>query len=204
MSKLLERSNACAIVLTAPDGRSALSGRCRRRFRQPPAGSMSRSHWSVGGFPSGSGARRSVLARTTRGGALTEAGVTFRDDAAQVCAEIDSALETILPPGDLRDRLRIAAPLTFGLAHLALVYAELARRHPLRRVHASYSERFADLVGEGFDRPVRVGYLSDSNLVARRVGPIHGMLVASPGYIIREDGARPHAGFILKLEGYVR
>jgi DNA-binding transcriptional LysR family regulator len=129
-----------------------------------------------------------LLARTTRGAALTEAGVTFREHAARVCAEIDSAREAILPAGDLRGRLRIAAPLTFGPTHLAPVFAELARRHPLLHVHTSYSDRFADLVGEGFDCAVRVGYLSDSNLIARRVGPIHGSLVASPDYI-REHGA---------------
>jgi DNA-binding transcriptional LysR family regulator len=53
-----------------------------------------------------------LLARTTRGAALTEAGITFRDHAARVCAEIDIARETILPAGDLRGRLRIAAPLS--------------------------------------------------------------------------------------------
>ncbi|MDI4239614.1 LysR family transcriptional regulator, partial [Bradyrhizobium sp. Arg237L] len=48
-----------------------------------------------------------LLARTTRGAALTEAGATFRDHAARVCAEIDVAKETILPAGDLRGRLRV-------------------------------------------------------------------------------------------------
>ncbi len=129
-----------------------------------------------------------LLARTTRGAALTEAGVTFRDHAARVCAEIDTARETILPAGDLRGRLRIAVPLTFGPTHLAPVFAELARRHPLLHVHACYSDRFVDIVGEGFDCAVRVGYLSDSNLIARLVGPIHGKLVASPDYI-KEHGA---------------
>ena len=129
-----------------------------------------------------------LLARTTRGAALTEAGVTFREHAARVCAEIDVAREAILPAGDLRGRLRIAAPLSFGPTHLAPVLAELARRYPLLHVHASYSDRFVDVVGEGFDCAVRVGYLSDSNLIARRVGPIFGKLVASPDYI-REHGA---------------
>src|SRR5258708_26949381 len=55
-----------------------------------------------------------LLARTTRGAALTEAGVTFRESAARACAEIDVGRETILPAGDLRGRLRVAAPLTFG------------------------------------------------------------------------------------------
>ncbi len=100
-----------------------------------------------------------LLARTTRGAALTEAGVTFREHAARVCAEIDIALETIMPAGELRGRLRIAAPLSLGPTHLAPVFAEMARRH-----------------------------LSDSNLIARRVGPVHGKLVASPDYI-REHGA---------------
>ena len=129
-----------------------------------------------------------LLARTTRGAALTEAGVTFRDHAAKVCAELDIARETIRPAGDLRGRLRIAAPLSFGPTYLAPVLAELAKRHPLLHVHASYSDRFVDIVGEGFDAAVRVGYLPDSNLIARRVGPIYGKYVASPSYI-KEHGA---------------
>jgi len=129
-----------------------------------------------------------LLARTTRGAALTEAGVTFREHAARVCAEIDVAFETIMPAGELRGRLRIAAPLSLGPTHLAPVFAEMARRHPLLHLQASYSDRFVDIVGEGLDCAIRVGYLSDSNLIARRVGPIHGKLVASPEYI-REHGA---------------
>lgn len=129
-----------------------------------------------------------LLARTTRGAALTEAGTTFRDHAARVCAEIDAAQETILPTGELRGRLRIAAPLTFGPTHFAPALAEMARRHPQLHVHASYSDRFVDLIAEGFDCAIRVGYLQNSNLIARRVGPIYGKLVASPGYI-RANGS---------------
>jgi DNA-binding transcriptional LysR family regulator len=129
-----------------------------------------------------------LLARTTRGAALTEAGVTFRDHAAKVCAELDSARETILPAGDLRGRLRIAAPLSFGSTHLAPVLTELAKQHPLLHVHTSYSDRFVDIIGEGFDCAVRLGYLRDSNLMARRIGPISAKLVASPEYI-KQHGA---------------
>lgn len=124
-----------------------------------------------------------LLARSTRGAALTEAGVTFRDHAARVCTEIDVARETILPEGDLRGRLRISLPLTFGPTHFAPVLAEMARRHPELHVHASYSDRFVDLIAEGFDCAIRVGYLKDSNLIAKRVGPTYGKLVASPAYI---------------------
>ena len=129
-----------------------------------------------------------LLARTTRGAALTEAGVTFREHAARVRAEIDAALETILPAGELRGRLRIAAPLSLGPTHLAPVFADMALRHPLLHVQASYSDRFVDIIGEGFDCAIRVGYLSDSNLIARRVGALTGTLVASPDYI-RAHGA---------------
>lgn len=124
-----------------------------------------------------------LLARTTRGAALTEAGVTFRDHAARACAEIDAAKETMLPAGELRGRLRIAAPLTFGPTHLAPVLAEMARRHPRLHIHTSYSDRFVDLIAEGFDCGIRLGYLGNSSLTVRRVGPIYGKLVASPEYI---------------------
>ena len=129
-----------------------------------------------------------LLARTTRGAALTEAGATFREHAVRVCGEIDLARETILPAGDLRGRLRITAPLSFGPTHLAPVLAQLARRHARLHVHASYSDRFVDIVGEGFDCAIRVGYLSNSNLIARRIAPIRGKLVASPAYV-SEHGA---------------
>ncbi|MGK9200875.1 LysR family transcriptional regulator [Sinorhizobium meliloti] len=124
-----------------------------------------------------------LLARTTRGAALTEAGVTFRDHAARASAEIDAARETILPTGELRGRLRVAMPLSFGPTHFAPVLAEMAQRHPQLHIHTSYSDRFVDLISEGFDCAIRVGYLQDSNLIAKPVGPIYGKLVASPAYI---------------------
>lgn len=124
-----------------------------------------------------------LLSRSTRGAALTEAGATFRDYASRICAEIDVAKETILPAGELRGRLRIAAPLTFGATHFAPMLAEMARRHPLLQMQTCYSDRFVDLIAEGYDCAIRVGHLEDSNLIARRVGPIHGKLVASPGYV---------------------
>jgi DNA-binding transcriptional LysR family regulator len=124
-----------------------------------------------------------LLSRTTRGAVLTEAGATFREHAIRVAAELDAAQEAISPEGDVRGLLRIAAPLSFGPTHLAPVFAELARRHSLLHVHAAYSDRFVDLVGEGFDAGVRVGHLADSHLVARRICAIRGQFVASPEYI---------------------
>lgn len=124
-----------------------------------------------------------LLARTTRGAALTEAGGAFRDHAARACIEIDVARETILPDGDLRGRLRVAVPVSLGPNHFAPVLADMGRRHPQLHIDASYSDRFVDLIAEGFDCAIRVGYLQDSNLIARRVAPLYGKLVASPDYI---------------------
>jgi DNA-binding transcriptional LysR family regulator len=124
-----------------------------------------------------------LLVRTTRGAALTEAGATFRDHAAKISAEIDIAKETILPAGELRGRLRVAAPLSFGPTHFAAVLADMARRHPQLHIHTSYTDRFVDLIAEGYDCAIRVGALEDSTLIARRVGPIYGKFVASPDYV---------------------
>ena len=124
-----------------------------------------------------------LFARTTRGIALTEAGTTFRDYAARTSAELDVVRETILPAGELRGRMRVAAPLSFGPSYFAPVLSQMASRHPKLQILSSYTDRFVDLVGEGFDCAIRLGHLSDSNLVARRIGPIFGKLVASPAYI---------------------
>lgn len=124
-----------------------------------------------------------LMTRSTRGAALTEAGATFRDHAARVCAEIEMAREAILPAGELRGRLRVAAPITFGPTHFAPILAEMARRHPGLSIQTCYSDRFVDLIAEGYDCAIRIGHLQDSNLIARCIGPILGMLVASPAYI---------------------
>lgn len=124
-----------------------------------------------------------LLARTTRGTALTEAGATFREYAARTVAEIEAAKEMVLPTGELRGRLRVAVPLSFGPTHFAHILAEMAKRHPELHIHASYTDRFVDLIAEGFDCAIRVGKLHDSSLIARRIGPLRATYVASPFYI---------------------
>lgn len=137
-----------------------------------------------------------LLARTTRGAALTEAGLTFRDHAAKVCTEIDIARETILPDGELRGSFRIAAPLTFGPTHFASVIADLARLHPRLQVRACYADRFVDLIAEGFDCAIRVGHLANSNLLARRVGHTPAVYVATPAYIERHGAPQTPEEFV--------
>lgn len=124
-----------------------------------------------------------LLARTTRGASLTEAGSNLREHAVRAIAELEAAREAVSPEGDVRGRLRIAAPLSFGATHLAPALAELARRHPELHIHTSYSDQFVDLVREGFDVGIRIGFLADSNLIARKIAPLRGMCVASPAYL---------------------
>ncbi|MEV4607061.1 LysR family transcriptional regulator [Neorhizobium sp. LMR1-1-1.1] len=124
-----------------------------------------------------------LLARTTRGAALTEAGATFRDHAASVCAEIDAAREMIVPMGDLCGLLRIAAPLSFGPTHFAPVFIEMAKRHPNLRIHISFSDHAVDLATDGFDCAIRLGRSEHPGLDSHRVGLIFGKVVASPAYV---------------------
>jgi DNA-binding transcriptional LysR family regulator len=131
-----------------------------------------------------------LVARTTRGAGLTEAGITFREHASKVCAEIDIARETILPAGELRGDFRIAAPLSFGPTHFAPVIADLARLNPQLQVRACYTDRFVDLIAEGFDCAIRIGHLTDSNLLARKVGYTPAVYVAAPEYIERHGAPK--------------
>ncbi|HEY3696364.1 LysR family transcriptional regulator [Phenylobacterium sp.] len=127
-----------------------------------------------------------LLSRTTRGVLVTEAGLAFKVHADRVIADLDAARDAIASQGDqVVGTLRVAAPLSFGLTHLAPVLAELAMRHPDLKLEASYSDRFVDLIGERFDVAVRVGFLVDSSLIARRIAPINAAAVASPGYLAR-------------------
>jgi DNA-binding transcriptional LysR family regulator len=138
-----------------------------------------------------------LLARNTRGAGLTEAGVTFRAHATRISAEMDAAREELVPAGELRGRLRIAAPLSFAATHVAPALAELARRHPRLQLQAAYSDRFVDLVGEGFDVAIRIGYLAKSNLVVRRICGVPGKVVASPRYVAARGAPATPAELLL-------
>lgn len=126
-----------------------------------------------------------LLARTTRGLSLTEAGADFRPYAERMVAELQSARDALSRQGEATGRLRLALPMSFGNSHLAPVLAELAVRHPRLEISASYSDRLVDVVGEGFDAAVRLGNLADSSLIARRIAPIRAVMVASPAYLAR-------------------
>jgi DNA-binding transcriptional LysR family regulator len=108
-------------------------------------------------------------------------------------AELQSARDALSRQGEATGRLRIAASVSFGNSHLAPVMADLALRHPRLEISTCYSDRLVDLVGEGFDAAVRLGNLTDSSLIARRISPIRAVLVASPAYLERRGMPRTPA-----------
>lgn len=126
-----------------------------------------------------------LVARSTRGLSLTEAGSDFRPYAERILAEMQSARDALSRQGEATGRLRLSAPLSFGTTHLAPVIAELAVRHPRLAIDTSYTDRHVDLVGEGYDAAVRLGHLADSSLIARRIAAVTARLVASPAYLAR-------------------
>jgi DNA-binding transcriptional LysR family regulator len=134
-----------------------------------------------------------LVARSTRGLSLTEAGSDFRPYAERIVAELQSARDALDRQGEVTGRLRLSAPLSFGVTHLAAVIAELAVRHPRLAIDTHYTDRHVDLVGEGYDAAVRLGNLPDSSLIARRIAPVTARLVASPGYVARAGVPRTPA-----------
>jgi DNA-binding transcriptional LysR family regulator len=127
-----------------------------------------------------------LLNRTTRGVVVTQAGQTFRAYAERALGELETAREAVGNEDEaLTGSMRIAAPLSFGIEHLAPVLAELALAHPRLQIYTSYSNRRVDLLAERFDVAIRVGSLPDSSLVARRIATMLGAVTASPAYIAR-------------------
>lgn len=127
-----------------------------------------------------------LLSRTTRGISPTEAGLEFKERSERILAEFDQAREAVARhSGEVIGRLRLSAPLSFGVRHVAPILAEMGERHPRLELDVSFSDRVVDLIGERFDAAIRIGTLQESSLVVRRIGPIRSQLVASPDYLAR-------------------
>jgi len=127
-----------------------------------------------------------LVNRTTRRLALTDIGREFNERARRVLLEADEAEACAHEAStELRGRLRIAAPVSFGYLHLAAALAAFLIEHPKVEVELELNDRFVDLVGEGYDLGIRSGQLEDSSLVVRPIAPSRNHLAAAPAYIAR-------------------
>lgn len=154
----------------------------------------------VAGLEQRLGAR--LFTRTTRRVRLTEAGLVFAERARTLLAALETAeLELAGESGTPSGQLTITGPLAMGRALLPEIVAGFLHAHPRVTAKVTLLDRVANLVEEGIDVGLRVGRLPDSSLIARPVGDVRQMLVASPRYLAK--CGTPTAPADLTLHGFI-
>lgn len=122
--------------------------------------------------------------RTTRRLSITEAGRNYLESSARILAEIEAADAAVAADRvEPRGLLRLNAPVSFGTRQIAPLLAEFAQRHPRVTVELGLNDRLVDLVEEGWDLAIRIGNLSNSSLIARRIAPCRIVVCAAPSYL---------------------
>jgi DNA-binding transcriptional LysR family regulator len=125
-----------------------------------------------------------LLTRTAQGAHPTDVGQAYFARAANILAELDAAQEVVADAvTQVAGPIRLTAPLSFGITHMAPALAEFARLYPRIELDVVFEDKAVDLVAEGFDLAVRIGNLADSSLVARRIAPVRRVLLGSPAYL---------------------
>lgn len=162
----------------------SLSGAARRLRLSPP--SVTRR---LGELERRVGVR--LLERNTRRLAPTESGRRLAAHARALLGDFENAMrdaagEAAAPSG----LLRLSAPLLFGRRHLAPVVMAYLKAFPDVSVEVVLTDRPVDLIAEGIDVALRIAHLDDSSLVARRVGMVRRVVVASPAYLARRGTPR--------------
>lgn len=121
--------------------------------------------------------------RTTRRLALTEAGERALARATRILEEAEALAEEASEARDRpQGRLRIAAPLTFGLEYLAHAIPDFLIAYPDIALELSLDDRMIDLIGERIDAALRISELTDSSFLARRLAPVQLLVAAAPAY----------------------
>ncbi|WP_159005518.1 LysR family transcriptional regulator [Bradyrhizobium sp. S69] len=125
-----------------------------------------------------------LLQRTTRKVALTDVGTRYLERVRRILADVEEAEssaegERTRPSG----RLVVSAPIGFGRLHVSPLMSDYLARYPEVTAELRLTDRMVNLVEDGVDLAVRIGHLPDSTLVARHVGEMRRMVVASDGYL---------------------
>ena len=125
-----------------------------------------------------------LLQRTTRSVTLTDTGRHYLERARRILADVEEAEraaegERTRPSG----RLVVSAPLGFGRLHVSPVMSAYLKRYGEVSGELRLEDRMISLVEDGIDLAVRIGHLADSSLVARHVGEMRRIVVASPAYL---------------------
>lgn len=127
-----------------------------------------------------------LLTRTARGTQATDVGLIYYEKAREALAQLEAAQEAVAEAVyEVAGPIRLSAPLSFGVTHLSKVLADFAATYPRVELDIGFDDRKVDVLGGGYDLVVRIGEMGDSALVARRIGLINAVLVASPDYVAR-------------------
>jgi DNA-binding transcriptional LysR family regulator len=127
-----------------------------------------------------------LMHRSTRSLTLTDAGADYLESARRIIRELEEADgEIAAQRTDAIGRLRMNAPLSFGVRFIAPLLPDFNRRYPLVDVELGLSDAQQDLLQDGWDIVVRIGHLVDSTLKARRLGDCPMRICASPEYLAR-------------------
>jgi len=180
----MDRLDELTIFVAIVEAGSLVSA-ARRLRRSPPAVTR-----ALSSLEDRIGLR--LVDRTTRRLAPTEAGNGLAERARALLADYEEMLAgTSQAP--IRGVLRITAPVQFGRRHVAPIVSAFLNAYPDIRVELSLNDRNLDLIEEGLDLAVRIGPLADSSLVARQVGSVRRVVVASPAYLARRGVPRTPA-----------
>ena len=145
-----------------------------------------------------------LLHRTTRKLSLTEEGEVFYARCKALLADIDEAeAEITARSGQAFGLLKLNVPVTFGLLHLAPLWAGFMQLNPRVTLDVVLSDRVVDLVEEGFDVAVRIARLPSSSLISRKLSSTRLIVCASPTYLAQHGAPRhPHELSSHRVLGY--